>query len=187
MVKSEMHPEESEAGWPPGKRQMSPLVHHLREWSARGDREIKESEMTELKVWVLFYGSFINLDVLRGTGLAPDRVEVARLGGFDIVVRPLANLIRSDQHSVYGILAKATHAELGRLYDYARDTLGGTYLPEAVLAETAGAWRPALCYIAPHMEPGAPSNDYIDRIVIPARQHGFPAWYLARLEAFRPV
>jgi hypothetical protein len=143
--------------------------------------------MAEPKVWVFFYGSFLNLDVLQGAGLVPDRVEVARLGGFDIVIGPLANLIRSDQHSVYGILATATHAELGRLYDYARDQLGGTYLPEAVLTEASGAWRPALCYLAPQMEPGTPSNDYIDRIVIPARQHGFPAWYLARLEAFRPV
>jgi hypothetical protein len=143
--------------------------------------------MAEPKVWVFFYGSFINLEVLRGAGLVPDRVEVARLGGFDIVIGPLANLIRSDQHSVYGILVTATHAELGRLYDYARDQLGGTYLPEAVLAETSGAWRPALCYIAPPMEPRPPANDYLDRIVVPARQHGFPAWYLARLEEFRPV
>jgi hypothetical protein len=143
--------------------------------------------MAEPKVWVFFYGSFINPDVLRGAGLVPDRVEVARLAGCDIVIRPLANLVRSEQHSVYGILVAATHAELGRLYDYARDTLGGTYLPEAVLAETAGAWRPALCYIAPHLEPGTPSNDYIDRIVTPARQHGFPAWYVACLEACRPA
>jgi hypothetical protein len=101
-------------------------------------------------------------------------------------LRPLASLVRSDRHSVYGILGTATHAELGRLYDYARDELGGTYLPEAVLVEADGTWRAALCYIAPQMEPGAPSNDYVDRIVVQARQHGFPAWYLARLEAFRP-
>jgi hypothetical protein len=143
--------------------------------------------MAESKVWVFFYGSFINLDVLRGVGLVPDRVEVGRLGGFDIVIRPLANLIRSDRHSVYGILTTATHAELSRLYTYAQDQLGGMYLPEAVLVEAAGAWRPALCYIAPEMAPTAPSNDYIDRIVIPARQHGLPDWYVARLEAFRPV
>jgi hypothetical protein len=129
--------------------------------------------MAEPKVWVFFYGSFINLNVLRGAGLVPDRVEVARLGGFDIVIGPLANLVRSDQHSVYGILVTATHAELGRLYDYARDKLGGTYLAEAVLVETGGTWRAALCYIAPEMEPSPPSSDYIDR-------HGFPAWYLAR-------
>ena len=147
----------------------------------------KESATAEPKVCVFFYGSFINLNVLRGAGLDPDRVEVARLGGFDIVIRPLANLVRSDQHSVYGILVTATHAELGRLYDYARDELGGIYLPEAVLVETTGGWRPALCYTAPQMEPKTPSNDYIDRIVMPARQHGFPAWYVARLEAFRPA
>jgi hypothetical protein len=136
---------------------------------------------------VFLNGSFINLDVLQGAGLAPDGVEVARLAGFDIVVGPLANLIRSDQHSVYGILVRATHAELARLYDYARDQLGGTYLPEAVLAETKEAWRPALCYIAPEMEPGTPTSDYVDRIVVPAREHGFPAWYVARLEGFRPT
>jgi hypothetical protein len=143
--------------------------------------------MAEPKVWVFFYGSFINLDVLQGAGLAPDRVEVARLAGFDIVVGPLANLVRSDRDSVYGILVRATHAELARLYDHARDKLGGTYLPEAVLAETKEAWRPALCYIAPEMEPGTPSSDYVDRIVVPAREHGFPAWYVARLERFRPA
>ena len=103
------------------------------------------------------------------------------------MIRPPANLVRSDQHSVYGTLVTATHAELAHLYEYARDTPGGTYLPGAVLADTAGAWRPALCYIARQMEPGTPSDDYIDRIVVPARQHGFPAWYPARLEAFRPV
>ena len=152
-----------------------------------GGYKIKESTVDEPKVRVFFYGSFINLDVLRGAGLVPDQVEIVRLDGFDIVIRPLANLVRSDEHNVYGILVAATHAELSRLYDYARDKLGGTYLPEAVLVETAGGWRPALCYIAPRMEPKTPSNDYIDRIVIPARQHGFPARYLARLEAFRPV
>src|SRR5262249_17712645 len=145
-----------------------------------GGSESKETEMTEPKVWVFFYGSFINLDVLRGAGLVPDRVEVARLSGFDIAIRPLANLIRSDQDSVYGILVAASHAELGRLYDYARDQLGGLYLPEAVLAETSGAWRPALCYLAPQLEPRTAANDYLDRIVVAARQHGFPAWYLAR-------
>jgi hypothetical protein len=143
--------------------------------------------MASPTVWTFFYGSFINLDVLRSVGLAPAQVEVARLCGFDIQIRPLANLVRSDQHQVYGILAAATHEELGRLYAHARDDLGGTYLPEAVLAETLdGRWRPALCYIAPVMEARAASGDYIDRIVGPARKFGFPGWYVDRLESFRP-
>jgi hypothetical protein len=36
-----------------------------------GDGKIKESDMAKPKVWVFFYGSFINLDVLRGRALSP--------------------------------------------------------------------------------------------------------------------
>ena len=139
------------------------------------------------RVWTFLYGSYMNFDVLKEVDLVPGQVEVARLSGFDILIRPLANLVRSDQHCVYGILATATHAELTRLYAHAHDVLGGTYLPEAVLAQTrAGVWQPALCYIAPSMEPGPAANDYVDRIVKPAREHGFPDWYVARLDSFRP-
>jgi hypothetical protein len=87
-----------------------------------------------------------------------------------------------------GIVAAATHDELTRLYAYAREVLGETYLPQAVLAETTdGAWRSALCYIAPGMEPRPPAADYVDRIVAAARALGVPRWYVERLEAFRPV
>jgi hypothetical protein len=63
----------------------------------------------------------------------------------------------------------------------------GTYLPDAVLVETLdGKWRSALCYIAPASETRPATDDYIDRIVGPAKQYGFPDWYIARLESFRP-
>jgi aminoglycoside 6'-N-acetyltransferase I len=140
--------------------------------------------MAETVLWTFFYGSFINLDVLKQAGYVPGRVEVARLHGFDIRIRPLANLVRSERHSVYGILATATHEQLRRLY---AQGWVGTYLPEPVLVETRdGTWRPALCYIAPSSEDRPASDDYIDRIVGPARGHGFPDWYVARLESFRP-
>src|SRR5678816_3196190 len=103
--------------------------------------------MPEPKVWTFFYGSYINFDVLREVDLAPQQWEVARLSGFDIVIRPRANLVRSDRDRVYGIVATATHAELARLYAHAKDVLGETYLAEAVVVETSsGALRPALCY-----------------------------------------
>jgi len=138
-------------------------------------------------VWVFFYGSCINMDVLREAQYSCARYEVARLAGFDICIRPRANLVRSTQHCVYGILATGTHAELSRLYAHAKDVLGETYLPEAVLAETLeGSWKPALCYVCPAMVPRPATNDYIDRIVTPARTYGFPTWYLERLESFRP-
>jgi hypothetical protein len=143
--------------------------------------------MVEPRVWVFFYGSYMNFDVLKEVNLVPERWEVAKVSGFDIVIQPRANLVRSDRHCVYGILATATHAELDRLYAHAKGVLGETYLPEAVLAETLGGiWRPALCYIAPSMEAMPAADDYVERIVKPAREHKFPAWYIERLESFRP-
>jgi cation transport regulator ChaC len=140
----------------------------------------------ETRVWVFFYGSYMNLEVLRQVSVVPDQYESARLPGFDIVIRPRANLVRAERHCVYGIVAAATHQELNRLYAHAREVLGETYLPEAVLTETVdGRWRPALCYIAPEMEPRPAASDYIDRIVEPARAFSFPDWYIERLESFR--
>ena len=143
--------------------------------------------METSSVWTFFYGSYINLAVLKEVNLVPEQYEVAQLPGFDIRIQPLANLVRSDQHSVHGIVAKATHDELGRLYQHAEHVLGGVYLPEAVLTETNdGKLRPALCYIAPSIEPQPATNEYLDRIVAPAKEYGFPAWYIERLESFRP-
>lgn len=139
-------------------------------------------------VWTFFYGSYINLDVLAEVDYVPDRYEVARLPGFDIVIGPLANLVRSDSDTVFGILATCTHADLERLYAHASEVLGGAYLPEAIVAyDLHGAMRPALCYISPKLPPAPASNEYVDRIVKPARELGFPDWYVARLESFRPV
>jgi cation transport regulator ChaC len=138
----------------------------------------------ERRVWVFFYGSFINPDVLAAAGVVPQRVEVARLSGFDISIGPLANLVRSDRDSVYGIVVQATHTELDRLYS---QSWVGTYLPEAVLTETAdGRLLPALCYVAPEGDTSRPTREYVDRIVAPASAYGFPAWYIQRLTSFRP-
>lgn len=138
-------------------------------------------------VVAFFYGSYINRAVLREVDLVPERIEVARLSGYDIQIRPLANLVVADRHTVYGILATATHDELDRLYTHARQVLGGDYLPHPVLAQTArGAFEPALCYIAPDLAAAPAEADYVARIVEPAREYGFPSWYLSRLQSFAP-
>jgi cation transport regulator ChaC len=143
------------------------------------------SLQSEPKVWVFFYGSYMNFDVLREVEIIPDEWGVARLDGFDIRIEPRANLVRSDEHCVFGIAATATHAELRRLYAHAQQVLGELYLPEAVLVQTeAGLWRPALCYICPAMVPCPPENAYVERILKPARQFGFPKGYVERLESF---
>jgi hypothetical protein len=145
------------------------------------------SQIGDPKVAVFFYGSYMSHRVLAEAGLFPERLEAAVLDGFDIVIRPLANLVRSDGCSVYGLLTVATHRELERLYAHARDVLGGVYLPHPVVVTTlAGQSVPALCYIAASLEPKPASSDYVDRIVGPAREHGFPASYISRLESFRP-
>ena len=142
--------------------------------------------MAERKLWVFFYGSYMNFDVLKEVDFVPEQWEVAKVSGFDIIIQPRANLVVSDQHCVYGILATATHAELDRLYAHAKGVLGETYLPEVVLAETLiASYRPALCYIAPSMEAKPAANDYVERIVKPAREFNFPGWYIKRLESFR--
>jgi hypothetical protein len=128
----------------------------------------------------------MNFDVLKEVNFAPERWEIAKLSGFDIRIQPRANLVRSEQHGVYGIVATATHQELSRLYAHAKEVLGETYLPEAVLVETLdGKWKPALCYICPEMQPRPAAQDYVDRIVKPAKEFGFPEWYIKRLESFR--
>lgn len=128
----------------------------------------------------------MNLDVLKEVDLVPEQFEVAKLNGFDIEIRPLANLVRSDQHCVYGIIATTTHEELKRLYAHAQDILGGTYLPEAVIVETLeNKMIPALCYISQSLEPKPPANEYVEKIVNAARTFKFPTWYIDRLESFR--
>ena len=143
--------------------------------------------MVGSKVMTFFYGSYINPAVLREVDLVPKRIEVARLPGYDITIRPLANLVASDRHSVYGVLADTTHEELERLYAHARVVLGGIYLPHPVLVYgMSGQAEPALCYIAPSLTPKPPTADYVARILDPARTHGFPEWYIERLESFLP-
>lgn len=143
--------------------------------------------MNEKKVWSFFYGSYINISVLKEINLLPQQYEIAKLNGFDIRIEPRANLIPSDQHCVYGIVATLTHEELARLYAHAKERLGEVYLPEAVLVETwEGSFRPALCYIAPHMQSKPAEREYVDRIVNPAREFRFPDWYIQKLVSFYP-
>jgi hypothetical protein len=142
-----------------------------------------EQTINARKVNVFFYGSFINRDVLARVGYQPNKMDIARLDGFDIAIRPLATLVPSDQHCVYGVLTLATHAELAKLYG---EHWVRAYLPQAVVVTTRdAALHSALCYIASSNTGEAPFERYLDHIIEPARQLGFPAWYIGRLEALR--
>lgn len=139
--------------------------------------------MSDSRTSVFFYGSFINLGVIAGYGLVPEHIEVARLPGHDISIAPLATLVRSDRHSVYGILCTAHQDALQHLYS---QEWVAAYRPRPVMVETRqGHMTLALCWIAPPFLPAPAADDYLDRIVGPARDFHFPAWYISRLESFR--
>jgi hypothetical protein len=44
---------------------------------------------------------------------------------------------------------------------------------------------PAMCFMPPVRGSDAADLAYVERIIDAAREHGFPAWYLSRLEAVR--
>jgi hypothetical protein len=137
-------------------------------------------------VWVFFYGSFMNRDVLARAGVRPAMPQRARLDGWDIRIRPRATLVPSPRRSVHGVLAKVTHTDITKLYT--KDWFGfGTYLPEAVIVTGARGRRvPAMCYIAWQMKDGTPSSDYLQKIVSTALEFRFPRTYLQRIRSFAP-
>jgi hypothetical protein len=62
----------------------------------------------------------------------------------------------------------------------------GVFLPEAVLVETRNSMlQPALCYMPPARGNTPADLEYLAHIIHAAREYGFPAWYVARLESFR--
>ncbi|MEQ8766734.1 MAG: gamma-glutamylcyclotransferase family protein [Planctomycetota bacterium] len=143
--------------------------------------------MSDRAVWTFFYGSYLNPAVLAEVDLRPQVWETARLGGFELVISPRANLRPASGCVAFGIVAQVTHAELDRLYAHAEDVLGQVYLPEAVLVSTFDHRSlPALCYVCTDMAPAPAEADYVDRILEPCRQYGFPEWYLKHIASFRP-
>ncbi len=144
--------------------------------------------MTERRVSVFFYGSFINLDVLKQAGLEPEGFRVAQLHAWDIHIGPLATLMPKDNAVVYGIVVECTHAELDRLY--AQDWVGA-YLPEAVLVEVDATFLPALTYVKWDFSEGGkggeaapPTPEYVERIAGPGERIGFPEWYIEHIRSF---
>jgi hypothetical protein len=134
------------------------------------------------RVATLFYGSFIRPDVMSLAGIESSSIAVAKLSGYDICFDPHANIFRSEQHSIYGVLVHATHDELDRLYR--RDGVG-EFLPEAVLVEIEGnKLLPALCFVPPIQSNAPPDLAYLEKIIKAAKIHGFPTWYVNRLGGF---
>jgi GNAT superfamily N-acetyltransferase len=65
--------------------------------------------------------TYMSFNVLKEVDLVPEQWEVARLNGFDIRIQPRANLVRTEQHGVYGIIMlKIAQAETNEAIQAAR-------------------------------------------------------------------
>jgi hypothetical protein len=135
-------------------------------------------------IWTFFYGTTMNPAVMKDFGVTAD-VCPAKLPGFDLVIRPRPNLIRSDRAVVFGSLMAVTHDDLTTIYSGLEKNFGIKYLPEAVLATTQdGFVLPALCYIVPHLPDSAPDPAFVKQLAQCVRSMGHPEWYAAHVESF---
>jgi hypothetical protein len=141
-----------------------------------------------MRVWVFFYGSYINPKVLAEVNLVLQKVQVASLAGYALTITPRANLVEEAGACAYGIVGTATHDELDRLYRHAHQVLGQVYRPQAVLLRSQdGQFRPALTYLCADLSGELAEGAYVERILESAREYGFPAWYLRHVESFAPL
>lgn len=107
--------------------------------------------MSDRRIDAFFYGLFMDIAILRESGVAPINPRRAFVDDFAIRIGQRATLLPSVGGRAYGMLYALKHSELERLY-----TAPGLeqYRPEAVLAQPLeGTPGPALCYNlreAPH-------------------------------------
>lgn len=142
--------------------------------------------MSEKRVWVFFYGLFMDFKILSEQGLIAEDWKVAQLHGYDFQIASWGYLTRSRENSVYGLIVAANHTQLAKLYDRATNGLPLDYFPESMMVETLeGEWIPALCYVASTQPPGPVNTHYVASMLELARKFAFPAWYVERLASFR--
>jgi hypothetical protein len=129
---------------------------------------------------VFFYGLFMDPDLLRAEGFAPEGAELAFVPGFALRIGKRAALAPDRTARVHGSVMSLTLAELERLYSVPSLQ---AYKPQAVLVHLArGGIIAALCYNLP--EPPAPSDhnpEYASKLREAARKVGLPAQYIDSL------
>src|SRR5258706_8233829 len=100
--------------------------------------------MNDRRIDAFFYGLFMDVALLRASGVEPENPRRAVVADFALRIGARATLVATPGASAYGMLVSLTHRELAQLYGAAGLE---SYRPEAVLARAlAGAAVPALCY-----------------------------------------
>jgi hypothetical protein len=136
--------------------------------------------MSDRRVDAFFYGLFMDVEVLRGSGATPAHPRRAYVDGFALRIGPRATLVPSAGARAYGMLFALTHAELDRLY--AAPGLD-QYRAEALLArplEGEGPPTPALCYnLLEAPRPHERNPEYAARLQRALQKLDFPPEYVA--------
>ena len=128
---------------------------------------------------IFFYGSFMDLEILRTLGVVPKTFETAELQNWSITFSPMATLARSEGNSVYGTIAELSRDEVRTLYT--RDDLKHYNPVDITVATKRNKRVPAQCYISKPSEGQKPSVEYLRRVIQAAEKLGFPPAYLAKL------
>jgi hypothetical protein len=133
--------------------------------------------VTERRIDVFFYGLFMDVNVLRNSGVAPADPRHAHVDHFALRIGERATLVACRGARSYGMLMALTHSELDRLYGAPGLD---QYRPEAVLAATEpGEAVPAMCYnllIPPR--PTDRNPEYVARLQRALRALDFPSEYI---------
>jgi Gamma-glutamyl cyclotransferase, AIG2-like len=130
---------------------------------------------------VFFYGLFMDPDLLRSKGIAPEGAELASVPGYTLRIGQRAALVPDRTGRAHGVVMSLTLGELERLYS---EPSVQAYQPQPVLAHLArGGVIAALCYNLP--EPPAPTErnpEYASKLRAVGQKVGLPAEYVASMQ-----
>jgi cation transport regulator ChaC len=149
-------------------------------------------ESRYMESWYFAYGSNLWRDQMiartGAIGAAEHPPRIARLANYRLVFQRLekggpayANIV-SPGDGVLGVVYRCRAADLEKLDDYER----GYERRPIVVIDPSGEELPAAAYIVkpgPAIEIGPPSDEYLQKIVRGATQHGLAETYIAQIVA----
>jgi hypothetical protein len=136
--------------------------------------------VSDRRIDAFFYGLFMDVEVLGGSGVVPSNVRRAYVSDFALRIGARATLVASVGARAYGMLISLTHRDLATLYSAPSVA---QYRPEAVLAQTLdGVATPALCYnLIETPGPDDRNPEYAVRLQGVLSKLDFPSEYIASI------
>ena len=139
--------------------------------------------MSTVSVEVFFYGLFMDTAVLERLGFAGDEPRMAVLADYDLRIGERVTLVPATGLDVHGVVMRMSAEQATQLY--ALDIVKG-YVPEDVNVTLASGDRlDSVCYLLPEADLSSTSQAYAKSLYELGERLGFPADYLARIDAFR--